>query len=511
LGFDAGRATRPVSLLLGFFDMKTAIRWLFLVAALCLPQRSHAQTAAGPDAVQPGNVVFSGSLRSRLYAWDWFEPTSGQNNYAYSGNILRLGLSQNRERWSWNAEFAVPFLLGLPSNAIGAGPQQGALGLGANYFVANDGVRNAAMIFPKQLYWTFKGLGGNKAHKLQIGRFEFLDGSEVSPQNRTIAALRRDRVNARLLGNFGFTDVGRSMDGILYTYSTRADTFAFTAAVPTRGVFQVDGWGWNKVAFGYGSYTHESSRGRHSGDTRLFVIEYDDWRHIVKTDNRPLAIRQGDLDNIRIDTFGGHTLHAFDTASGTFDLFVWGAVQTGRWGVQQQRSGAIDVEGGLQPNILPRLQPWLRGGYFWSSGDGNPNDNTHGTFFQILPTPRLFARFPFFNLMNNEDAFGTLTLRPDTKITVSSEFHSLRLSNAADLWYSGGGAFQPWTFGYTGRATSGRKSLANLYDLSFDYRVSPHLTLTAYVGYAQGLAAIHTIYPNNQDARLGYLEGFIRF
>jgi hypothetical protein len=55
------------------------------------------------------------------------------------------------------------------------------------------------------------------------------------------------------------------------------------------------------------------------------------------------------------------------------------------------------------------------------SGDGNPNDNTHGTFFQVLPTPRPYARFPFFNMMNNEDTFGMLILRPHAKVTTSSE------------------------------------------------------------------------------------------
>ena len=54
------------------------------------------------------------------------------------------------------------------------------------------------------------------------------------------------------------------------------------------------------------------------------------------------------------------------------------------------------------------------------------------------------------------------------------------------LWYAGGGVFQPWSFGYTGRATGGQRSLANLYDTSVDYRVNPRLTLTAYFGYAQG-------------------------
>ena len=249
--------------------------------------------------------------------------------------------------------------------------------------------------------------------------------------------------------------MGRSFDGLHYSYSKAADDFTFVAAVPTRGVFQTDGWGWNRIGFGYAAYTHEWGKGRHAADTRFFALEYDDWRHILKTDNRPTAVRRGDTENILINTFGGHSLHAFTTGAGTLDLLAWGAIQTGRWGTQQQRSYAIDFEGGFQPQILPKLKPWLRGGFIEGSGDGNPNDNTHGTFFQVLPTPRPYARFPFFNMMNTQDSFGSLVLRPHPKVTVSSEFHSLRLSNANDLWYSGGGAYQPWTFGYTGRSTSG--------------------------------------------------------
>jgi hypothetical protein len=453
----------------------------------------------------------TGSLRSRLYFWDWFQPAAGNNSYQYSGNLFRIGLSQRSDTWDWNAEFAVPFLLGLPSTATGTGPQQGALGLGANYFSANSASRNTAMIFPKQLYLRFDGLGGSKAHTLQMGRFEFLDGSEVLPKNATLAAVKRDRVFQRLIGTFGFSDVGRSFDGVHYAYATPNNNFTFIGAVPTRGVFQVDGWGWNRIGFGYASYTHQWGSGRHTADTRFFFIEYDDFRHILKTDNRPLAARRGDLANIRIDTFGGHTLHAFEAGSGTLDLLFWGAVQTGRWGVQQQRAGALDIEGGFQPKILPKVRPWLRGGFTYGSGDGNPNDNRHSTFFQLLPTPRPYAKFPFFNMMNTEDRFAILLLRPHPKVTVSSEFHALRLSNENDFWYSGGGAFQPWTFGYTGRATSGRRSLGNLYDTGVDYRVTRKLTLSAYLGYTQGLAAMEQIYPNGKDGRFGYLEFLQRF
>jgi hypothetical protein len=153
----------------------------------------------------------------------------------------------------------------------------------------------------------------------------------------------------------------------------------------------------------------------------------------------------------------------------------------------------------------------VRAGYFESSGDGNAADKTHETFFQVLPTPRPFARFPFFNLMNNRDINAALISRPHSRVTISNEFHALRLASASDLWYLGGGAYQPWTFGYTGRATSGARSLANLYDANVDYRVNARVAVTGYFGFAQGLAVMRAIYPHGKDAKLGYLEVTYRF
>jgi hypothetical protein len=485
--------------------------FLFLLALSAI--NAGAQTAAppAPTPIKLGGVAVTGTLRSRVYAWDWFQPASGNSGYQYSGNILRVNLSQSRRNWQWDAELAVPFLLGLPESATGSGPQQGALGFGSNYRSANKGRQNTAMIFPRQLYIQLDALGTEQGH-LKIGRFTFLDGSELAPKNATLAALKRERIAQRLIGDFGFSDVGRSFDGAQYSYArSGASNITVVAAVPTRGVFQVDGWGWNRIGFGYAAYTHDWGTGRHAADTRVFAVEYDDWRHVVKADSRPLVTRSGDMGNIRINTFGGHTLHVFQTGRGAINLVFWGAGQTGRWGSQTQRAGAIDAEAGFQPQILPQLKPWLRAGYTWGSGDSDANDNTHGTFFQLLPTPRIYARFPFFNMMNNQDAFGTLILRPGSKVTVSSEFHSLRLSKANDLWYSGGGAFQPWSFGYSGRSTSSRRSLANLYDTSLEYRIHPKLTLTGYFGYAQGLAAMKQIYPQGKDAKFGYLEGLYRF
>jgi hypothetical protein len=108
-------------------------------------------------------------------------------------------------------------------------------------------------------------------------------------------------------------------------------------------------------------------------------------------------------------------------------------------------------------------------------------------------------------MMSNRDVFGELMLRPAKRLTIRSDVHSLRLAQSNDLWYSGG-AYQPWTFGYTGRPSNGQSGLATLYDASADFNVSPHSSVGAYYGYAAGKLVVHSIYPAGNNANLGYLE-----
>ncbi len=468
---------------------------------------AQSSTPSGPEPIKIGNITVQGDLRSRIYYWDWFQGSPGTNNsYPYSGNLFRLSFSESLESLDWQLEFSVPFLLGLPTNSVAPGAQ-GQLGLGASYWVANNKSQYSAMIFAKQGFVRFNG----NHQSLRLGRFEFLDGSEVAPQDDTLAQLERDRVSARLIGNFGFSDVQRSLDGAQYLYNEGPNTFTFVGAMPTRGVFQTDGWGQLNIAVGYAAFTRQWTHGAYTSETRAMGIYYDDWRTIVKTDNRPLAVREQDLDNIRIFTFGGHHLGALHTSAGTIDVLAWAVGQTGDWGQQIQRSYAYDLETGFQPDILPAVRPWIRGAYTLGSGDNNPNGHIHSTFFQILPTPRLFALFPFYNMENNQDIMGDVILRPGKRVTITTQFDSLALANANDLWYSGGGAFQPWTFGYTGRATGGAKSLANLYSTGLTVRANQHLTTSLYTGYAQGLAAIKAIYPLGHNGALGYAEVEYKF
>ena len=73
------------------------------------------------------------------------------------------------------------------------------------------------------------------------------------------------------------------------------------------------------------------------------------------------------------------------------------------------------------------------------------------------------------------------------------------------------GAFQPWTFGFQGRAASGAASLANLYDVNVDVAVNAHLSVSPYLGYAAGKSVIQAIYPKGKDGHLEFLEATYRF
>lgn len=484
---------------------------LQLTADSAEPAGSHAFAPAGPanEPLKNRSVVVSGSLRTRVESWDWFEGEAN-NDYVFVASLLRLNFTESRKAFDWQLEMAAPLLLGLPDDAIGPG-SQGQLGLGASYFAANRS-RNAGMIFAKQAFLRMKALGGVEGQSLKLGRMEVIDGTEVTPKNATLAALKRDRIAHRLLGNFGFSHVGRSFDGAQYAFNRSNLNVTVFGGRPTRGVFQVDGWGELNVNVLYGALTGETGGGANAGEWRVFGAGYSDYRDgVLKTDNRPLAMRRADIEHINIGTYGAHYLHTLSTRPGALDLLFWGALQNGSWGKLAHSAGAMALEAGFQPRIAGRLKPWIRSGYNYGSGDKDPSDATHGTFFQILPTPRIYARMPFFNLMNTRDVFGELVLRPSKALSVRTDVHSLRLAKSTDLWYSGGGAFQPWTFGYTGRPSNGRSGLATLYDASVDYNMNAHASIAAYFGHASGKLVMQSIYPKNADGNFGYLEFSWRF
>ena len=99
---------------------------------------------------------------------------------------------------------------------------------------------------------------------------------------------------------------------------------------------------------------------------------------------------------------------------------------------------------------------------------------------------------------------------PAPRVTARVDVLAIDLADAHDLWYTGGGAFQPATFGYTGRPSNGASSLATLSDVSVDWAANSHVTVTGYYGYVRGGAVTQAIYAGDRSARFGYLECILR-
>ena len=471
-----------------------------------------AAKASGKSKDKPkrklGPLQISGNWRLRAEGWDWFQAAGGNNLYVFPHSLLLVGLGQTGEKFEWHVEAAQASILGLPSNATQGAPQ-GQLGLGGTYYAANGNSSNNASGFVKEAYVRFNELGRGR---LRLGRFGYIDGTEVKPKDPTVAQLVQTRIAQRLIGDFGWSAVGRSFDGAQFDYAAGQGDFTVMGGRATQGVYQVDGNGELDVDIYYGAFSLPSEDSWGAGDLRIFSLGYvDDRTSVLKTDNRPIAERTADHGNIEIGTYGADYVRVFNTAAaGKYDFLVWGALQNGSWGQLAQRAGAFVGEFGWQPPVKT-WKPWLSAGYSFGSGDGNPNDATHGTFFQALPTPRVYARFPFYDMENNEDFYGSFNFHPHSKLAMRSEVHALRLANRNDLWYLGGGAFQPGTFGYVGRPSNGHRSLANVWDLSSDYQMTGYFSIGLYYAHAWGKAVLQSIYPKNPNAQFAYVETNLRF
>lgn len=442
----------------------------------------------------------------------WFDAPGLEDDYTFGAAVLRLSVGQQRESFDWQVEGEFPLLVNLPERAVAPAPQ-GQLGTGASYFAASGRQDGSAIL--KQAYVRAKSIFGDPSSSLRAGRFEFADGTETAPADPTLAALKRDSVAHRLLGNFGWSHVGRSYDAVQYVRSTKSGNLTFVGGRPVEGVFQLRGLKELDVDFWYGAFTKPLADKTVNGEFRVLGLHYHDGRGALKTDNRPATLRRADTENIRITTVGGNYVAAIKSGAGTVDLLAWGAGQFGSWGNLSHRAGALVFEGGLQPaGVLARVKTWLRAGYSRSTGDNDPADSRHTTFFQVLPTPRQYARLPFHNMMNAEDVYAQLKLRPHARLGLRADVHHLRLSNRNDLWYAGGGAFQETTFGYTGRPSNGRRGLGTLFDLSADLTVTPTTTLTFYGAGVRGGGVQSSIYPAggpNPTGRLFYVELMQRF
>lgn len=503
-------------------------RWMITAGlGVALLWNSPAASADNPLSFFDGRLTLSASDRMRGEFVSWFDPAGPRSNNGYSffANRLRAGAALTLPMVDMFVEGQDTRLVNLPGSDSIA-PLVGPLGPGATYF-ATTRTRDQGEVLLHRAYATIHDFG-LRGVSVRGGRIGYNHGMEKPPADPTLLWLQRERISQRLIGNFDYTNVGRSFDGLQGMYDNERFNFTAMASHPTQGGFNVNA-NTHIDDIDLVSLTatllEDLATGPMSG--QFFGIYYRDRRDLVVPDNRPLTpaagcaapgagddFRSCDDGTIAIMTIGMNLTHAIDLGPGRLDLLLWSAGQVGNWESLDQESWAYALETGYQ---FPKVawKPWVRLGFFRSSGDDNPNDGDHGTFFQILPTARLYAALPFFNMMNSQELFLQGILKPLDGLTVQPSVHWLRVTESADLWYSGSGAASDTFFGFGGIPSSGAPNgrpneLAYLLDLGITYTLNRHLEVYGYYGHAFGQGVVSAAFDGN-DADYGYLETTLSF
>jgi hypothetical protein len=427
--------------------LKLAAAILALVVA-----PSAAQT---PDAADP---VVTPIMRNvtRVEGWSFFEPPEGGGDptYAMLGNRATLGVRVDSRRLRIQGSLQYAQMVGLPPRSIGPGP----LGPGPLFYISAQSSR-AFQLYFKTLSLRLKDVVPRLS--VEFGRMTYESGE-------------RTPFAGRLIGNAEWSVFERAFDGARIDYEGRAWRVHGSFVMPTQGAYEESASptiGRVQLA------TASASR----GGFELFAHNYRDRRAIpARPDNTGAGAPRID---IRLQTLGS----SFTRTVAGLDVQLWGAWQRGDWYGDDHRAVSASAQAEYRWTDV-RAQPSLTGGVLYGSGDDDPNDATHGTFFPMVPTTAPPVLAGTYALMNIRDVYIAGRATPHDKLTLSTRVHRLSLARRHDRWYSGTGAtaFAGSYFGYSSRSSTLATSLGTFLEVSAESAVTTHWRIAATAGFIRG-------------------------
>lgn len=440
---------------------------------------------------------------TRVESWHFFEPppAGGNPDYTFIANRLRLALTGTWKRVDVNTAAQYVQFGGLPTGAMGPG----SLGTGALYY-DHSGRAASGTLYLRSLNVVARLPRGVR---LQAGRFGYTSGGESSSGRPKVEAVKRARVDSRLIGEFEWSLYQRTFDGV------RGDVdrarWHLTAAwlEPTQGGFEeAAGARLGGIDLAVATMTLRPDVWLPATELALFAAYYDDLRPVsARPDNTGIPASRVE---VAIPTFGGSVVGSRPARRGEADWLGWFAGQAGSWYGQPHRAWSVALEAGYQWKT--RWQPWVRGGYLYASGDDNAADGRHGTFFPMLPTVRKYALTTAYAPMNLRDGFVEVILKPSPRDTVRADVRRLDLAEAADRWYAGSGATQQRgrSFGYSGRASGGATRLGTVVEGAADRALTRRWSVNGFAGLIHGGAVVGSLFAG-EWLRFAYLESVLQF
>jgi hypothetical protein len=376
-------------------------------------------------------------------------------------------------------------------------------------YFAHSGRSDSHQVYLRYLNVRLKnllpGLG------VQAGRMSYSSGGEATSGNAKIETVKRQRVDARLIGEFEWSIYQRAYDGVRVDIARPSWNSTFVAFRPTQGGFEdAAGVTINDVTVLGANATVKPGVLFRGVEWQTFAFRYvDDRRVSARPDN---TRRSAERVDVGINTFGSTLVAASEpNVARQWDALMWVAGQAGSWYGQTHRAVSLAAEIGHQW-MTPAWRPWVRAGVLRAAGDDDPNDDRHGTFFQMLPTVRRYSQTAAYSQMNNTDLFIQAMLRPSDRVSIRADLHRVGLASARDLWYLGSGATQSrgTLFGFSTRPSNGSTRLGVVLEGSMDYVVSPHWSISGYTGVMRGGDVVRRSF-SGRTMTFGFLENTVQF
>lgn len=454
-------------------------------------------------------LTLGGSVFARYAYWNWFEGPDNGNDYDYWFQRTRIHLKYTSRFWSAFVEPQYVTIFDVPEDAFGA-PPLGPYGMGGLYYLHNNDDDPDSLGFHQGWLSVYTP---DKRLQLTLGRFEYSDGREVMQAGDGVHfnMLKNIHLSDRMISSFGWAAFGRSFDGGVFQYDDQRVNVTTMFSYPTQGGWEEDiNETMEDISIGAATLTAKKDSVIPGMELAAFYYNYRDDREVSqRVDNS--GVNTAPAVDIAIDMVGGHAVGVYDIGPGAADVLLWGGYQFGDWYELDQSAYALATEAGYQFTDI-YAKPWFRVGYYLGSGDDDPNDGDHGTFFQMAPGTRKYNMLPYCDLMNIEDVFAQVITHPLEKLMLRVDYHFVQLSEENDRWYMGSGPTQEKgnIFGYIGRPSSGEDALSQELHVLARYRVSNHWRVDGSYCHIFGDDVVEGVYGQDDEADYASIElGFV--
>ncbi len=462
---------------------------------------AHAQDSTNDNVVV--TPLFSEVTRAE--SWSFFDPgpSGGDPTYSFLGNRMTLGVNASSPRWEATGAFQYIQLFGLPRMSIGPG----ALGSGGYYYYS-AGNRNAYQFYARALNFGFKSK--DKGLRVVGGRMGYTSGAEGDSGVPSLEHVKRDRLDSRLIGEFEWSIIQRAFDGVRVDVDRPGWRLTGAALMPTQGGYEESASPTiTKIQLYSAAATFKPHVVIPWSELQIFSHTYRDRREVeTRPDNSPFTVTEA---NITVTAFGASQVGIFPTDFGEVDSVVWLAGQAGDWYGDPHRAWSLAAEMGHRWTAMT-WQPWARVGLLYASGDQDPTDARHGTFFQMVPTSRRYSLSNTYAQMNIKDLFGQVYLYPTSSVSLRADVHRLSLADPNDRWYAGSGATarRGIFFGYSIRPSNAATSLGTVVEGSADVTINRYWSMNAYLGHIVGGEVVKRLFTGHRLSFF-YLENVLAF